>query len=117
MKQHTLPVSIRDEKVSLLTKVPVASKGYNEDWIQNLCFNHPEMLPIAEIEPTFNDMVPICRELACPSGSMDLVYVNEYGFIAIGECYNGPQILDNGVRLSMRGGPTWEISEPTGQRN
>jgi hypothetical protein len=31
--------------------------------------------------------------------------------------YNGPQILDNGVRLSMRGGPTWEISEPTGQRN
>lgn len=31
--------------------------------------------------------------------------------------YNGPQILDNGVRLSMRGGPTWETSEPTGQRN
>ena len=31
--------------------------------------------------------------------------------------YNGPQILGNGVRLSMRGGPTWETSEPTGQRN
>jgi len=86
MKQHTLPVSLKDNKVSLLSKVPFSSEGYNEDWIQNLCFNHPEMLPIAEIEPTFNDMVPICRELACPSGSMDLVFVNEYGFIAIGEC-------------------------------
>jgi len=42
------------------------------------------MLPIAEIEQTFSDMVPICRELSCPSGSIDLVYVNEYGFIAIG---------------------------------
>ena len=86
MKQHTLPVSLKDNKVSLLSKVPFSSEGYNEDWIQNLCFNHPEMLPIAEIEPTFNDMVPICRELSCPSGSMDLVFVNEYGFIAIGEC-------------------------------
>ncbi|MBI9094681.1 MAG: hypothetical protein JEY71_07350 [Sphaerochaeta sp.] len=86
MKQHTLPISITEGEVSLFSKVSFSSDEYNEDWIQNICFNHPEMLPIAEIEQTFNDMVPICRELSCPSGSMDLVYVNEYGFIAIGEC-------------------------------
>lgn len=86
MKQHTLPLSIKDGEVSTLSKISFSSNEYNEDWIQNICFNHPEMLPIAEIEQTFNDMIPICRELSCPSGSMDLVYVNEYGFIAIGEC-------------------------------
>lgn len=86
MKQHTLPISIKDGEVSLLSRIPLTTNDYNEDWIQNLCFNHPEMLPITEIEQTFSDMVPICRELSCPSGSMDLVYVNEYGFIAIGEC-------------------------------
>jgi hypothetical protein len=31
-------------------------------------------------------MIPICRELSTESGSIDLVYVNEYGFITIGEC-------------------------------
>jgi hypothetical protein len=86
MKQHTLPISITEGEVSLFSKVSFSSDEYNEEWIQNICFKHPEMLPIAEIEQTFNDMVPICRELSCPSGSMDLVYVNEYGFIAIGEC-------------------------------
>jgi transposase-like protein len=30
--------------------------------------------------------------------------------------YNGPRILDNGVRLSMRGDPIGETSGPTGQR-
>lgn len=86
MKQHSLPVIIKEGNVESLAKISFTSDGYNEDWIQDICFKHPEMLPIAEIEQTFNDMVPICRELNSPSGSMDLVYVNEYGFIAIGEC-------------------------------
>ena len=86
MKQHTSPVIIKEQKILTLEKVSLKSKSYNEDWIQDICFRSPNLLPVEEIEPTFGGMIPICRELGTESGSIDLVYVNEYGFITIGEC-------------------------------
>ena len=86
MKQHTSPVIITDNKILTLEKVSLNSKSYNEDWIQDICFRSPNLLPVDELEPTFGGMIPICRELSTESGSIDLVYVNEYGFITIGEC-------------------------------
>ena len=86
MKQHSLPVKIENGKTEYLTKVPLGSRAYDESWVQNICYNNPGILPIPEIEQTFTDMIPICKELGSPSGSMDLVFVNENGFIAIGEC-------------------------------
>jgi len=86
MKQFTLPVIINDKKILTLEKVSLNSKTYNEDWIQDICFRSPNLLPVEELEPTFGGMIPICRELITRSGSIDLVYVNEYGFITIGEC-------------------------------
>jgi hypothetical protein len=86
MKQHSLPVRIVNGEAESLEKVPLDSKEYNEEWIQDVCFTNPSMLPIAEVEPTFSDMVPICKELPTKSGAMDLVFINEHGFIAIGEC-------------------------------
>ena len=86
MKQHTLPVKITDGKIEYLSKVSLGSREYDEAWVQDICYTNPGILPIAEIEQTFRDMSPICKELGSPSGSMDLVFVNEYGFIAIGEC-------------------------------
>jgi len=86
MKQHTLPVIIKNGKISSLQKVVLNSKFYNENWIQKICFQSPSLLPVAELEPTFAGMIPICKELSTNSGSVDLIYVNEYGFITIGEC-------------------------------
>lgn len=86
MKQHTSPVIIKDKAILTLEKVSLDSNLYNEDWIQNICFHCPNLLPVEELEPTFGGMIPICRELNTESGSIDLVYVNEYGFITIGEC-------------------------------
>ncbi len=87
MKQHTAPVIIdNDGKLSTLEKVSLNSKKYNEEWIQEICFQSPGLLPLAEIEPTFTGMIPVCRELNTESGAVDLVYVNENGFITIGEC-------------------------------
>jgi hypothetical protein len=86
MKQHTSPVIIKEKKILALEKVSLNSKSYNEDWIQDICFRSPNLLPVEELEPTFGGMIPICRELGTESGSIDLVYVNEYGFITIGEC-------------------------------
>lgn len=86
MKQHSLPIMIKNEKTKYLSKVSLGSREYDELWVQDLCYNNSGILPIAEIEQTFADMIPICKELGSPSGSMDLVFVNAFGFIAIGEC-------------------------------
>jgi len=86
MKQHTTPVIITEREILTLEKVSLNSKSYNEDWIQDICFRSPNLLPVEELEPTFGGMIPICRELNTESGFIDLVYVNEYGFITIGEC-------------------------------
>jgi hypothetical protein len=116
MKQHTGPVIIWDGKTTTLNKVSLSSKEYNEDWIQDICFNNPSLLPVEELEPAFAGMIPICRELPTPSGFIDLVYINENGFITIGECklWRNPearrkvigQILDYAKDLSK-----WDYSK------
>lgn len=86
MKQHTSPTVIVGNHATTLEKVPLGAGTYDEDWIQRICFENPTLLPVEELEPTFGGMIPICRELPTKSGSVDLIYLNEYGFITIGEC-------------------------------
>ena len=40
--------------------------GFDEDWLQRILFDHPEALPIADIEPGFAPLVAVAREV--PSG-------------------------------------------------
>ena len=86
MKQHSTPVIIKNNKAKALEKVSLSSTSYNENWIQEICFENPNLLPLEELEPTFEGMIPICRELSTESGSADLIFINEYGFITVGEC-------------------------------
>ncbi len=84
MKQHSLPVKIKDGKTEYLSKVSLDSREYDEAWVQDICYDNPGILPIAEIEQTFSDMIPICKELGSPSGSMDLHPIckdNEFFFL------------------------------------
>lgn len=86
MKQHTTPILLKNNIVETLEKVHLNTSLYDENWIQNICFQNPQILPFDELEPTFIGMIPICRELSTDSGFIDLIYINEYGFITIGEC-------------------------------
>ena len=86
MKQYSTPIIIRDNKIITLEKISLNTNLFNEEWIQNICFQDPSLLPVEEFEPTFRGMVSICRELATESGFADLIYLNESGFIVIGEC-------------------------------
>ena len=86
MKQHTTPILIAENQSTHLEKIPLNDKAYNEQWIQQICYDYPNTLPIDEFEPVFSGIVPICQELATHSGYADLIYLNENGFITIGEC-------------------------------
>lgn len=86
MKQHTTPLLVRAQRTARLERLSLHTGPYDESWLQNLCYDNPTLLPIDEIEPSFSGIVPICRELQTDSGACDLIYLNEDGFITIGEC-------------------------------
>ena len=60
--------------------------GYDENWLQQLLFETPEVLPIGEFDPAFAPAVPLCRELPTVAGSIDLAYVSEQGLLSFVEC-------------------------------
>jgi hypothetical protein len=72
-------------EVSRLTRVPFIEKGFSESWLQKLLFDHPELIPVEEIEPIFGPLTPIARELRTDAGAVDLVYVNPDGFVTLVE--------------------------------
>lgn len=63
-----------------------ATHGYNESFIQELVFNHPEALPIDEIDRAFEGPVAVCRELQTPCGPIDCMYITDRGLPVIVEC-------------------------------
>ena len=47
---------------------------------------HPSLLPVDQIEPAFNTVVPICIELPMKSGFLDNLLVTPAGDLALVEC-------------------------------
>ncbi len=45
------------------SKTASAAAPYDEAWLQRLIMRHPSLLPVDQIEPAFNTLVPICIEL------------------------------------------------------
>lgn len=87
------PILIEDiediSQVSVLNRVKFSSSVnniYDENWIQNLIFKYPDLIPVDEIEPIFSPLIPICRELQTGVGPVDNIYVNSEGFLTIVEC-------------------------------
>jgi len=112
---HPLPILISGSGSNvLLERVPLTgasgTSAYDEDWLQDLLYNHPESLPVAELNPSFVGLIPICRELLTPAGPIDVLYATREGRIAVLEAklWRNPearrkvigQILDYAKELS-----------------
>lgn len=112
---HPLPILISGAGSNVvLERVPLAdtsdTSAYNEDWLQDLLYKHPESLPVAEINPAFAGLIPICREMLTPAGPIDVLYATREGRIAVLEAklWRNPearrkvigQILDYAKELS-----------------
>lgn len=106
------------QKSEVLKQVALTKKGngtYDEAWLQNLLFRHPEALPVAEIDASFSPLIPLCMEMGTPSGPIDTVYVTPTGRLALLEAklWRNPearrkvvgQILDYAKEL-----PNWDYS-------
>lgn len=80
------PVLVRPSgKSSRLERVFLGAGTHSEDWLQALIFNHPEVLPVAQIEPAFGTVIPASREIACAHGFIDNLYLTPSGEIVVVE--------------------------------
>lgn len=87
-----------------------SSADYDEAWLQQLLFRHPEALPIEEIDRAYSGAVPVCMELNTPAGPIDALYATPQGRLVVLETklWRNPearrtvvgQILDYAKELS-----------------
>lgn len=70
---------------SRLERVFLGAGNHNEAWLQALIFEHPELLPVSQIEPGFGTVLPAAREVACGHGSIDNLYLTPSGEIVLVE--------------------------------
>lgn len=94
-RQHGVPVLIQapDSPAVPLEPVPRGSPPFREDKLQALLAAHPEVLPVAEIEPAFAPLVYLGREIPTPSGFLDVLYVSPAGYLTLVEAklWDNPQ--------------------------
>jgi len=60
--------------------------GRNEEWLQELLFSQPDILPVANIDASFGPLLPLCRELRTEAGPVDLAFINATGRLTLVEC-------------------------------
>lgn len=89
------PESDRQEET--LRRIPLGASaavgGIDESKLQDLFFRFPRILPIAAIDASYDDAVPVCRELFTPAGYVDALYVNPRGRLTLAEfkLWSNPQ--------------------------
>ena len=76
-----------------LQRVSPTDQRIAEDLIQRLVVEHPSMLPVEQLDPTFAPPVPIGREIATSVGPIDALFVSPEGGITIVEAklWRNPQ--------------------------
>lgn len=86
MRQYSKPILISGDSSRALKRLNYTEREYDEKWLQNIIDQHPESMPISEIEPVFADSIAICTELETKSGFCDNLFINDQGYITLIEC-------------------------------
>ena len=70
-------------------RVPLGPAGgegsIDEARLQEVLFRHADILPLGEIDPAYEDPVPVCMELGTRAGSADALYLTPTGRIILAE--------------------------------
>jgi hypothetical protein len=76
-----------DASITRATKLPLGDTSRrNEAWLRDRLFEHPEVLPISDIDASFGPLIPLCRELRTEAGPVDVAFINPTGHLTLVEC-------------------------------
>ena len=62
-----------------------SESGIDEGRLQEVLFQHADILPLSEIDPAYASPVPVCTELGTRAGSADALYLTPAGRIILAE--------------------------------
>ncbi|HAN78671.1 MAG TPA: hypothetical protein DCQ31_13370 [Bacteroidales bacterium] len=79
------PIIIDNGKSNQLTKLQYTEKNFDENWIQEIIYQNPNLLPTSEIEPVFGNQISIGREISTNAGFIDNLFINSDGYITLVE--------------------------------
>jgi hypothetical protein len=79
------PIIIDNNTSVRLEKLHLTEKHFDENWIQEILFQNPDILPTSEIEPVFGNQISIGREIATNAGYIDNLFINSEGYITLVE--------------------------------
>ena len=85
--------SLEESRGQRLERIPFQEAGFSEAQLQEWLFNHPEALPMRQLDPSFGPVARLCQELPVGDNYLDLAYVNETGRLMLVECklWRNPQ--------------------------
>ena len=85
--------SLEESRGRILERIPFQEAEFSEAQLQEWLFNHPESLPMRQIDPSFGPVARLCQELPVGDNYLDLAYVNETGRLMLVECklWKNPQ--------------------------
>ncbi|MGZ8329799.1 MAG: hypothetical protein ACXWVA_01940 [Rhodoplanes sp.] len=90
VSRHAAPVFIDESGARTLQRRLLGpgldDRKQREEFIESLVHNHPDIVPMADIEPTFTPLVSICRQLPTEAGDVDNLWLTPNGGIVLGEC-------------------------------
>ena len=69
-----------DRSGQALTPINPDHGLFSETWLQELLHNHPDILPVKEIEPVFWPLAPIGREIPIKTGFIDNLFISKEGY-------------------------------------
>ena len=83
------PLIETNGNICKLTRMQYGNHSYNEDWLQETIYKEPSVLPTADVDPAYGNLIPIGREIpvVCDgkTGYIDNLYISSRGYIVIVE--------------------------------
>lgn len=81
------PVLVHPDQPSRVLEPIRLGKGttFDESWLQRILIDHPQALPISDIEPGFAPLIPVAREVPCGHGYIDNLYLTGNGEVVLVE--------------------------------
>ena len=84
-RQQGTPYFLSNNEPQKMERIPLNEKLFQENWLQNLIHNNPQILPIDDIESGFAPLISIGREISTSVGFVDNLYISPNGYITIVE--------------------------------
>lgn len=84
MSSHTIVIESLEDKGRVLERIEsVPNDDKTEDWLQELLFQRPEIIPVQKFDEAITALIPLAREVETAAGYIDDLFPPETLCVAL----------------------------------